>query len=83
MWNSLQYWRCAAPIDAAGLPGSEAGCLLLEDGRRDEVVPHAALVNVVHAAPASTAVRWYDAPHALNRQAYQDAFDWLANKLPI
>ena len=62
---------------------AKSGSLLLEDGRRDEVVPHAALVNVVHAAPASTAVRWYDAPHALNRQAYQDAFDWLANKLPI
>jgi len=62
---------------------AKSGSLLLEDGRRDEVVPHKALLNVVHAAPAGTAVRWYDAPHALNNQAYRDAFDWLAQKLPI
>jgi dienelactone hydrolase len=59
------------------------GSLLLEDGRRDEVVPRAALLYVVHAAPAGTAVRWYDAPHALNMEAYRDAFAWLAKKLPI
>jgi dienelactone hydrolase len=62
---------------------AKPGSLLLEDGRRDEVVPQAALLNVVHAAPSDTAVRWYDAPHALNEQAYRDAFDWLATKLPI
>jgi dienelactone hydrolase len=59
------------------------GSLLLEDGRRDEIVPRPALLNVIHAAPHGTAVRWYDAPHALNRAAYRDAFAWLARKLPI
>jgi dienelactone hydrolase len=59
------------------------GSILLEDGTRDRVVPHAALLNIVHAAPSGTAVRWYDAPHALNRAAYEDAFEWLARKLPI
>jgi hypothetical protein len=62
---------------------AKPGSLLLEDGRRDEVVPRAALLNVVHAAPSGTTVRWYDAPHALSRKAYRDAFDWLARKLPI
>jgi dienelactone hydrolase len=62
---------------------AKSGSLLLEDGRRDEVVPQAALQNVVHAAPRGTAVHWYDAPHALNQPAYRDAFDWLAEKLPI
>ena len=62
---------------------AKPGSLLLEDGRRDEVVPRAALLNVVHAAPSGTTVRWYDAPHALSRKAYRDAFDWLAKKLPI
>lgn len=65
------------------LPHARAGSLLLEDGRRDEVVPHKALENVIRAAPAGTAVRWYDATHALTRTAYRDAFDWLAGKLPI
>ena len=62
---------------------ARSGSLLLEDGRRDEVVPRAALLNVVHAAPSGTAVKWYDAPHALTAQAYRDAFAWLATKLPI
>jgi dienelactone hydrolase len=62
---------------------ARSGTLLLEDGRRDEVVPRAALLNVVHAAPSGTAVKWYGAPHALNGQAYRDAFAWLGKKLPI
>ena len=57
------------------------GSLLLEDGRRDRVVPRAALLNVVHAAPRGTTLRWYDAPHELDRAAYRDAFAWLTRKL--
>ena len=57
------------------------GSLLLEDGRRDQVVPRAALLNIVHAAPPRTKVRWYDAPHELDAAAYRDAFDWLVGKL--
>ena len=59
------------------------GSVLLEDGTDDEIVPHAALLNIVRAAPRGTTVRWYKAPHALNRTAYHDAFDWLARRLPI
>jgi dienelactone hydrolase len=59
------------------------GSVLLEDGTKDEIVPHAALLNIVRAAPAGTTVHWYDAAHALDSAAYQDAFDWLARKLPI
>jgi dienelactone hydrolase len=59
------------------------GSVLLEDGRKDAVVPRAALLNIARAAPRGTVLRWYDAPHALNRRAYRDAFDWLARKLPI
>jgi predicted esterase len=55
--------------------------VLLEDGRRDEVVPHAALENVIHAAPARTTVRWYDAGHALDATAWADARAWLVAKL--
>jgi dienelactone hydrolase len=59
------------------------GTLLLENGRRDRVVPRAALQNVARAAPSGTTVRWYDAPHELSRPAYGDAFDWLARKLHV
>jgi uncharacterized protein len=57
------------------------GSLLLEDGRRDAIVPRAALMNIVHAAPRGTLVHWYDAPHELDRAAYRDAFAWLTRKL--
>jgi dienelactone hydrolase len=59
------------------------GSVLLEAGTKDEIVPHSALMNIVRAAPKGTTVRWYDTPHALDRAAYDDAFDWLARKLPI
>jgi dienelactone hydrolase len=59
------------------------GSVLLEDGTKDEIVPHAALLNIVRAAPRGTTVRWYDTPHALDRDAYRDAFDWLVRKLGV
>jgi dienelactone hydrolase len=62
---------------------AKPGSLLLEDGSKDEVVPHAALLNVTRAAPHGTDVRWYGAGHALNGVAYRDAFEWLAKKLSI
>jgi dienelactone hydrolase len=61
----------------------QAGSLLLEDGTKDEVVPHSALLNIVHAAPSGTTVHWYKAPHALDNAAYHDAFAWLAGKLAV
>jgi cephalosporin-C deacetylase-like acetyl esterase len=60
---------------------ARSGTLLLADGRRDTVVPHAALMNMIHAAPKGTLVRWYDAGHELNASAYRAAFAWLAAKL--
>jgi dienelactone hydrolase len=62
---------------AAARPGT----LLLEDGRRDEVVPRRALLNVIQAAPPGTVVHWYPSGHALTEKAYLTAFAWLARKL--
>jgi dienelactone hydrolase len=60
---------------------ARSGTVLLADGRRDTVVPHAALLNMIHAAPKGTVVRWYDAGHELNATAYHAAFAWLVAKL--
>ena len=68
--DPLRYIRFARP-----------GTLRLEDGTRDEVVPHDALTNMVGAAPAGTTVHWYAAGHALNDAAYRDATAWLDAKL--
>ena len=57
--------------------------LLLEDGRRDAVVPRHALLNMIRAAPAGTIVHWYTAGHALDDSAFRDAFAWLVSKLRV
>jgi dienelactone hydrolase len=56
--------------------------VLLEDGRRDQVVPRAALVALAKA-PQGSVVRWYSAGHELNAQVYLDQLAFLARKLPI
>jgi len=70
------------PLDPIrAIAHARPGQLLLEDGLRDEVVPRAALRNVVRAAPHGTDVRWYAAGHALNARAYADARAWLRARL--
>jgi dienelactone hydrolase len=63
--------------------GARASELLLQDGRTDTVVPHAALLTVIQATPHGTEVRWYPAGHALNNRAYRDQLTFLAEKLKI
>jgi dienelactone hydrolase len=55
--------------------------LLLQNGRRDEVVPRAALDALAGAAPTGAEVRWYDAGHELDLAAYRQQLDWLADRL--
>jgi len=57
------------------------GSLLLEDGTKDRVVPHEGLLNMIHAAPRGTVVRWYAGGHALVPKAWRDALDWLLKQL--
>ena len=55
--------------------------LLLQNGRRDEVVPRAALDALAAAAPKGAEVRWYDAGHDLDLPAYRQHLEWLADRL--
>ncbi len=59
------------------------GSVLLQDGRRDEIVPRAAQVALAKAAPRGSTLRWYPAGHELNARAYVDQLAFLARKLPI
>ena len=59
------------------------GTILLQDGRKDTIVPRRALLALAHAAPARTELRWYRAPHELSVRAYREQLDWLSRKLPI
>jgi dienelactone hydrolase len=60
---------------------ARAGSVLLEDGTRDTVVPHAALENIVRAAPTGTSTRWFHAGHALNDAAYNAAYRFLLRRI--
>ena len=62
---------------------ARAGTLLLQDGRRDTIVPREALTALARAAPRGTRVRWYEAGHALNAAAYRDQLAWLAQRLGL
>lgn len=74
--------RALTSIDPIGaIARARPGTILLEDGTRDEIVPRAALRNVIRAAPPRTTVRWYDAGHALSARAYADARAWLSARL--
>jgi dienelactone hydrolase len=76
--------RILTRVDPLHLLGTASrGTLLLQDGRRDQIVPHAALARLARAAPTGTSVHWYDAGHALNAKAYHDQLAWLTGKLGI
>ncbi len=57
--------------------------LLLQNGRRDEVVPQAALAALAGAAPRGAEVRWYSAGHDLDVGARREQLAWLSRKLAI
>lgn len=79
-----QVRRTLSPIDPLRwISRARPGTVFLQDGSRDEVVPRAALLALAHAAPKGTLLRWYAAPHELNRAAVRDQLSWLARKLPI
>ena len=57
--------------------------LLVQSGRFDNLVP-AADAEVLHAAvPEPKTIRWYDAGHGLNEQAFFDRLDWLHEKIGL
>ena len=62
---------------------AKPGTIMLQDGKKDEIVPRNALVALSRAAPKGTVLRWYPAGHELNAQAYKDQLAFLTKKLPI
>jgi dienelactone hydrolase len=68
------------PLRYVALRGDRV--VLLQNGRRDEVVPRDALEEVVDATSGAE-VRWYDAGHALNDAAYREHLAWLTRELAI
>ena len=60
------------------------GTVLLQDGRKDEVVPAAALNELAKAAGTAAEVRWYATQgHAPGPKAFGEQLDWMAAKLGV
>jgi dienelactone hydrolase len=57
--------------------------LLFQAGRRDVVVPRDALETLIRAGSEPKEVKWYDAGHALNKNAQRDQLEWLSDVLEI
>jgi predicted esterase len=70
--DPLRYVRRAAPSR-----------LFFQNGRRDTVVPRAALVALASAASSPKEIRWYPAGHGLNAQALRDQRAWLTRVLGL
>jgi dienelactone hydrolase len=71
------------PIDPLTHVDDAKGAILVQAGRRDSIVPRAALEAVIDAAPKGTKVEWYPTDHALNDRARNDRLDWLADELGL
>ncbi|MDX6517533.1 MAG: hypothetical protein QOF50_379 [Gaiellaceae bacterium] len=57
------------------------GTIFFQDGRRDEIVPRAALVGLIRAAPKPQRVRWYAGGHSPDQGRFEDAANWLSERL--
>jgi dienelactone hydrolase len=77
----LEYLGAVDPLRL--IRRARPGSLLLQDGRKDTIVPRAALLALSRAAPKGTTLRWYAANHQLNPQAYRDQLAWLTKELDI
>jgi uncharacterized protein len=57
--------------------------LLVQSGRADALVPAPDAEALHKALPQGTTVRWYEAGHGLNQQAFYDRMDWLTEKIGL
>jgi fermentation-respiration switch protein FrsA (DUF1100 family) len=74
-----ERWLAAMrPIEPSLFVGlAPPASILFQNGRRDEMVPPRDAEALHAAARSPKTVRWYDAGHGLNAQAYVDQLDWL------
>jgi dienelactone hydrolase len=74
-----ERWLAAMrPIEPSLFVGlAPPASILFQNGRRDDLVPVRDAEALHAAARSPKTVRWYDAGHSLNAQAYVDQLDWL------
>jgi dienelactone hydrolase len=62
-------------------PHANPSALFFQNGRRDEIVPKAALTALAQAASEPKEVKWYDMSHVPSERAWGDANRWLLRTL--
>jgi uncharacterized protein len=70
--DPLRHIRNAAPAK-----------LLFQNGRRDEIVPRAALLGLYRAASRPKEIRWYPSPHEPTPAVHRDMLAWLTKELGL
>ena len=70
--DPLRHIREAAPAK-----------LRFQNGRRDEVVPRAALLALYRAASKPKEIRWFNATHEPTVAVYRDTLSWLTKELGL
>jgi dienelactone hydrolase len=78
------WLRAMTPIEPIRFIAHAAPtALLLQNGRFDNLVPAADAQALHEAAPQPKTIRWYDAGHGLNQQAFFDRLDWLHEQIGL
>ena len=78
------WFREMTPIEPIRFIGQAPPvALLVQSGRTDNLVPAADADALHKAAPQATTIRWYDAGHGLNQQAFFDRLDWLTERIGL
>jgi len=57
--------------------------LYFQAGTHDDVVPHAQLLALMHAAPGTPKITWYPIGHTLTAQLLDDQLRWQAARLGL
>jgi uncharacterized protein len=80
----VTWFDAMTPIEPIRFVGQASPtALLLQNGRRDTLVPVADAEALQAAAPAARTIRWYDAGHGLSQQAVFDRLEWLRGRIGL
>ena len=78
------WFRDMTPIEPIRfISNAPPTALLLQNGRLDNLVPEADAQALHSAVPQATTIRWYDAGHGLDQQAWFDRLDWLHEQIGL
>jgi uncharacterized protein len=77
------WFRAMTPIEPIRFIAHANTPLLVQSGRSDTLVPAADAQALHTAVPNPKTVRWYEAGHGLNQQAFFDKLDWLTEHIGL